>query len=148
MQVSSSENKKKFKFPDINRAMLNTILLVLIIVVISGGIGYAIGFQYGKKAGAQSLIGKVTDFLNPLNAVSDNPLFPSTTVGKVDSANASKITVVQPNGDKKNIAINSKTKITQQDKTLSVDAIKKDNPVTVFTTGKGDDLTATRIILR
>ena len=148
MQVSSSDNKKKYKLPQFNRALLNTLLLILIVITFSATIGGLIGYQFGKKAGAQATIGKVTDLLNPLNAISDNPLFPSTTVGKVYSIDGKTITVLQPNGNKKKISLSDKTKITEKDRVISTKEVKKDSSVTVFTTGKGDSTIASRVVVR
>jgi hypothetical protein len=148
MQVSSDQNQKTKKGLAINRSILNTLLLVILVVGLSASISGFVGYQLGKREGARLAVKKVTDFLNPLNAVSDNPLFPTTTIGKVSAISKTSVTVKQPNGSEKTIPLDSKTRVTQQDKNKSIDDVKKNTEVTVFANGKGDDTVANRIVIR
>lgn len=149
MQVSPAEDPSTNKKSSaINRSVLNTMLLVVILVVVSAGGGYAAGFQMGKKEGAKAAVKKVTDLLNPLNAVSDNPLFPQTILGKVADVSKSSITVTLANGEEKSVPLNEKTKVSQQDQAKSISDIKKDSQVTVFTTGKDKEKVANRVVIR
>lgn len=148
MQGSLDGNEKSKKSIRQLRPYLNTVLLLFIVVAISAGVGLGVGYQLGKREGARLAVRKVTDFLNPVNAVSDNPLFPSTTVGTTTAISESSITVKMPNGKEKKIPLNKQTRVTKQDKELSVKNVAKNSQVTVFAKGRDKDLIATRIVIR
>lgn len=148
MQTSTQDNQNNAKFGSIRRDILQTMLLVIIVVVLSGGIGYFAGFQMGRRQGGKDVVKKVTDLINPLNAISDNPLFPSTVLGVASEVNDTSIKVKQPNGSEKTIIVTDKTSVTKGDKTLTYKDVKKGASVTVLTTGKDKEQTATRIVIR
>lgn len=147
MQASTQDGQSNKGF-QIRRDLLQTILLVVIVIGLSAGAGYLAGFQMGKKEGARLAVKKVTDFINPLNAISDSPLTPGTVLGQVNSINDSSVTVKMANGKEKTVVITNKTTVTQGDKTLSVKDVKEGANVTVLTQGKDKDTTATRIVVR
>ena len=136
------------KSPRINGGMLNTVLLVVIVIFISAGTGYFAGYKMGQKSGAKKVVQKVTDLLNPLNAVSNNPLFPHTFVGKVTDINDNAITIKLANKEEKKVALTKTTKVSKQNKVLGIRDVKKDDQVTIFTIGKDSDTTANRVVLR
>ncbi len=148
MQTSSQDNQSNAKFGSIRRDILQTMLLVVIVVALSGAIGYFAGFQMGRRQGAKDAVKKVTDLINPLNAISDNPLFPSTILGTASAVNDTSITIKQANGSTKTIVVTDKTEVTKGDKTLTYKDVKKGANVTVLTVGKDKDQTASRIVLR
>ena len=148
MQVNAQEDQSSRKNSKIRRDVFQSVLLIFIIVVISLGAGYAAGFQMGKREGAKAAVKKVTDLINPLNAISDNPLFPGTVLGKVDSVSSTSLKVKLANGKEKTVVINEKTVVTKGDKTLSLKDVTKDASVTVLTQGRDREQTATRIVLR
>lgn len=148
MQASTQDNSSTNTSRRGRRDLLQTVLLVFIVVAISAGAGYLAGFQMGKREGAKAAVRKVTDFLNPLNAIADSPLTPGTLIGKVVEVNDSSIKVKLVNRDEKTVVVTDKTSVTQGDKTLNLKDVKKDADVTVLTQGKDKDQTATRIILR
>lgn len=119
---------------------------VIVLVIIGTGIGYVAGLQKGKELAKQEITKKVTDLLNPLNALSSNPLFPNSVVGKVTTANNTEITVKQINGETKKVKIDKDTNVTKQSKSVTASDIKAENEVTVIL--KKDSDTATRIIIR
>jgi hypothetical protein len=124
-------------------------LAVIVLVLAGTGIGYVAGIQTGKKLAAQEITKKVTDLLNPLNALSSNPLFPNSVVGKVTSASAKEITVKQINGESKKVVLGTSTQITKQAKEVSASEIKKDTNVTVILKKDNNETnTATRVIIR
>ncbi len=147
MQTSTQDSQPN-RGVRIRRDLLQTVLLVLIVVAISAGAGYAAGFQMGKREGGRLAVKKVTDYINPLNAISDNPLFPSTVLGEVVDITDTSIKIKQANGSEKTIVINDKTRVTKGSDSLSFKDVTKDSNVTVITTGKDKDQTATRIIIR
>ncbi len=148
MQASTQDGQPNSKNVRIKRDILQTVLMVAIVITISAGGGYFAGFQMGKREGARLAVKKVTDFINPLNAISDNPLFPSTVLGKVSGVSDTSVKVKQTNGKEKTIIVTDKTVVTKGDKTLSIKDVEKNAPVTVLTQGKDSDQTATRIVIR
>lgn len=131
-----------------NRSILNTVLLVFILIIVVGGGGYYAGFQMGKKQGAKALISQATDLLNPLKAISSNPAFPYTIIGKVTAVSEKEVSVKVPDGTVKKIALNDKTTVSTPKAVVKLSDIKKDSSVTVFTSGKGEDVVANRVIIR
>lgn len=123
---------------------------VVIALIASSGIAFYSGIQIGKKEAAKQINTKIGQFLNPLNALSSNPLFPNSVIGKVSTVNPKSITVKLINGKIETIQVSDKTLITQQTKTLKPSELKKDANVTVFTakTTNKKDLVASRIIVR
>jgi hypothetical protein len=119
-------------------------------LILSTGIAFYSGIQVGKREASKAINTKIGEFLNPLNALATNPLFPNSVVGKVSNINAKSITVRLINGKSETITIDDSTLITQQTKTLSASDIKKDANVTVFTAKatKKDNPVAARIIIR
>ena len=148
MQVNTQVDQSNRKNNKIRRDVFQSVLLVFIIVVISLGAGYAAGFQMGKRQGAKAAVQKVTDLINPINAISHNPLFPSTVLRKVSAVSETSLKVKLANGKDKTIVINEKTTVTKGDKTLTLKDVTKDANVTVLTQGKDREQTATRIVLR
>ena len=133
-----------------NKKQLTLIGVIVLSLVLSTGIAFYSGIQIGKREASKAINTKIGEFLNPLNALATNPLFPNSVVGKVSNINAKSITVRLINGKSETITIDESTLITQQTKTLSASDIKKDANVTVFTAKatKKDNPVAARIIVR
>jgi len=142
---NSLKTKKKRIF---DKGVVIIILLVTILVLLAGGAGFYAGNIYGQRKGTQAAVNKVTDLLNPLNAISSNAAFPYTVIGKVTKVSAKEVTVKLPNGEEKTVATTEKTKVTQGSDVKSLNDIKKDNNITIFTNGNGDDQVATRVVIR
>jgi Na+-transporting NADH:ubiquinone oxidoreductase subunit NqrC len=132
----------------IDKSAVVILLLVTIIVAGSGKYFYQRGFDKGTEQGKKDAVSNVTDILNPLNAISNSSVFPYTVIGKVTNASSTELTIKQPNGDIKKVALNDKTKVSQGTKVLSITDIKEDSSITAFTTGKDKDQVATRVVLR
>lgn len=147
MQASTQDNQSSKRVRK-QRDLLQTVLLVVIVIGMSLGVGYFAGFQMGKKEGARLAVEKVTDFINPLNAISNNPLFPSTVIGKVKSVESTSVTVALANGESKTVVVSDKTVVTKGDKTLGLKDVQKGGTVTILTQGKGSEQTAKRIVIR
>lgn len=148
LQAASAEKSSKQNSHSTFRSLLIIVLLGGIFSLLIGAGGYYIGYQIGKKEGARATVASVTDLLNPLKAISDNAAFPYTAIGKVSSVSKDKLTVKLPDGTEKSMALNDKTTVSNGTKILGVSDIKKDANVTAFTTGKGKDLIATRVVIR
>ncbi len=142
--TKNGKNRKVF----IDKSAVIIILLVTIIVAGSGRYFYQKGFDKGTEKGKKDAVSNVTDILNPLNAISNSSVFPYTVIGKVTKASTTELTIKQPNGDVKKVAMNDKTRVSQGAKVLSISDIKEDSSITAFTTGKDKDQVATRIVLR
>ncbi len=148
LQAAQEEKNSKKGNNSIFRSLLVIVLLGGIFSLLIGAGGYYIGYQIGKKEGARATVASVTDLLNPLKAISDNAAFPYTAIGKVSSVSKDKLTVKLPDGTEKTMALNDKTTVSNGSKILGVSDIKKDANITAFTTGKGKDLIATRVVIR
>lgn len=148
LQAASAEKTAKQGSHSTFRSLLIIVLLGGIFSLMVGAGGYYVGYQIGKKEGARATVASVTDLLNPLKAISDNAAFPYTAIGKVSSVSKDKLTVKLPDGTEKTMALNDKTTVSNGSKILGVSDIKKDENITAFTTGKGKDLVATRIVIR
>jgi len=133
-----------------NKKQFSLILGIVIAFVLGTGIAFYSGIQIGKREASKAINTKIGDFLNPLNALATNPLFPNSVVGKVSSINSKSITVKLINGKSETITIDDNTLITRQTKTLTAADIKKDANVTVFTAkaNNKDNPVAARIIVR
>ncbi len=147
MEVAPEQQRSR-KGLRLNRSIFNTIALVILLIGASAGVGYGVGYKTGQRDGAKQAVKKVTDYLNPLNAISDSPLFPGTIIGKVSSISKGSLELKMANGQSKKVILNENTKYTKTDKAISFNEIKKDADVTVFTTGKDSAQTATRVVLR
>jgi len=133
-----------------NKKQISLILGVVIAFVLGTGIAFYSGIQIGKREASQAINTKIGEFLNPLNALATNPIFPNSVVGKVTNVNGKSITVKLIDGKSETITIDSATLITRQTKTLTAGDIKKDANVTVFTSkAKNKEIpVASRIIVR
>jgi hypothetical protein len=153
MQVSSedqavSKKDKSRKLLGVDRGIVSIILLSLILILVSGGIGGFTGYQLGRRQGAKESVRKVTDLLNPFNAISNNPAFPYTVIGKVSDVSKTELNVKLPNGDGKKVVLDDKTQVSKGDKSLALSDIKKDAQVTVFTVKRNNVQVASRVIIR
>lgn len=137
--------KKKRIF---DKGTMIIVLLVFVLVGSAAGVGFWVGNLYGQRAGTRNAVSKVTDLINPINAISNNAAFPYTVIGKVSSIGSNEITVKLPNGDEKKVAVSSKTKVSQGSEVKTLNDVKKDANITVFTTGSGSDQIANRVIIR
>ena len=146
-QTVSAENGKNIGK---NKKQLTLISVIVLSLVLSTGIAFYSGIQIGKREASKAINTKIGEFLNPLNALASNPLFPNSVVGKVSNINAKSVTVRLINGKSETITIDDSTLITRQTQTLSASDIKKDANVTVFTAkaNKKENPVAARIIVR
>lgn len=142
---AQSKPRKKWVLP----------VVIVAIVLVSGLIGGAIGFWrgaiYGQKRAGTEAIRAVADIANPLNLLSNNPIFPNTFVGKVTDQSKTGITVKLANGETKKVIFDTNTQVTKGNSILTTNDLKKDASVTVLAKAKDNDkktLVATRIIIR
>jgi hypothetical protein len=141
IQLEPRQKKSKNKKPVLS------LLIILALVGISAG-SYYIGLRQGEKKGAEALTAKIADTLNPLNVLSNNPVFPNSAIGPITKVESDSITVRQANGNEKKLLITDRTQITQKTNTLSAKDLKKDQQVTVIFTKESNKEKATRIIVR
>lgn len=117
--------------------VLAVILAVALIVKVSYNKGYKSGQADGRKQVA-STSNLLNNLQSPFQSVS----------GKISGIDGAKITVDTTKGEKKTVVITDKTKITKKRTTLKQSDLKQKQSVTIFTQGSGDDLKATRIVVR
>lgn len=148
MEASSKDTPNATRRPKLRQNLQQVVILVVCIGLLTGGLGYFVGFQLGKKEGARLAVKKVTDFINPLNALANNPLVPGSVAGTVMSIDASSIQVKDTKNKEVTIPINGRTKVTKGETAVTMKEVLKDSQVTVLTTGKDKKLVATRIVIR
>ena len=156
MDISSGSNEKvkesksaspsKKKLTPKQRKIIFSIIVVLLLVFAGIGIykyaydkGYDKGMEAGKKASASK---SPTDLFSNLQ----NPF--KTLTGSVEKLEGEKLTITTSKGEVKTLKITDKTKRTKKTETLNKDSLTKGAKVTIFTTGEGDSLSATRIVVR
>jgi hypothetical protein len=124
--------------------------VALLGAAIGGGIGFWRGAIYGKRQATNQTLKTVANIANPLNLLANNPIFPNTVVGKITDKSSAGMSVKQVNGDVKKLNFDGSTQVTHDNKVLTVNDLKKDNDVTVFTkTGRnGKGLIASRVLIR
>ncbi len=130
------------------RHYAKSVVVITLLVGASAGIGYYTGFQKGKEQGGEAAIKKITEAINPLNLIANNPVLPGTVIGQVTEVGNNVITIKQVNGQEKRIALSESVQVTQQSNTLDISAVKQGNQVTVFVKKDGNKESATRIIIR
>ena len=145
---ANSDNTKQAKRKIFDKSLFIIVLLITILLAGAAGAGFYFGREYGRNEGTKEAVSKVTDLLNPVNALSNNASFPYTTVGKVVKVEAKSITVKQPNGEEKTVLVSEKTKVSQGSEVKSLSDVKKDANITIFSSGKGADQVANRVIIR
>lgn len=144
-QTSSNKKAnfiKSFHLTPKQRKIWLIVLLIFAIITILGGT-YLLGYKKGESIGEKR--GKAKSVANPFGAL-QNPFNSST--GKVAEIKEDAIVIDTNRGEKKTIKLDDKTKITRKTEILTKSDLKNDQKVTVFARGEGDDLTATRIVLR
>lgn len=149
MKVKFSSTKDTDR-NDTKRSVAPLILLSVLMLGIGAGLGYWQGYTKGKKSGVQAVTSRITNLINPLSALSNNPLLPNTVIGIVSNADSKEMTVKLANGDQKKVLLNDATVVTKEDKTIKLTDIKKGTAVTIFvkTDKKGGTQTANRVIIR
>lgn len=139
--------KGKFRLPHFSNRQLTVIIAVLATILVLGlFLGtYKLGYNHGYKAGEEK--GKQANRLDPLGLFRNgqNPL--SVETGKLEEVKDDSIVLDTSRGERKEIKLTDKTKITKKTDTLSKSDLKAGMKVSVFLSG-GDEPTATRIVLR
>ena len=133
--VSSSKQKK-------------TLLIVLGIMLLVGfflaygHMSYKKGYDIGKEAGKK----EVASTANLLSNLS-NP-FQSLSGNIVDVSDTS-LTIKTTKGEDKTITLNKSTKVSKDSNTqLKISDLEKNQNVSVYTSSKGNDQVASRVIIR
>lgn len=142
---TSTVTLKRTKF-----RLLIALVAILWILTLVGS--YVVGFNKGKLASANKLKSSIQNLINPLNALSNNAIFPSSIIGKVNSIAGNTVKIKLVNGTEKTVVLSKNTKITRAGKEVSISELKKDTNVTVFVltdekTNKPSDK-ASSVILR
>lgn len=137
-QQSSQQKSTLFKRVKITGPVIITVVVALFFVA-GTAMGYKYGYSNGKEAGEKTRSGAsmLSDIANPFPTIS----------GKVSEISNDKIVVSSSRGTKETVKVTNRTKVTKKKDTLQVSDIKKDQKVTVFTQGDGNDRTASRIII-
>ncbi len=125
-----------------------TLLIILSIIILFGlfiGYGhmsYKKGYNTGKEAGKKE-VASTTNLLNNLS----NPL--QSLSGKIVDVNNTSLTIKTTKGQDKTITLNKTTKVSKDSNTqLKISDLEKNQNVSVFTSAKGNDVVASRIIIR
>lgn len=148
---NQKDKKGKFRLPHFSNRQLTVIIAVLATILVLGlflgtyKLGYNHGYNHGYKAGEEK--GKQANRLDPLGLFRNgqNPL--SVETGKLEEVKDDSIVLDTSRGERKEIKLTDKTKITKKTDTLSKSDLKAGMKVSVFLSG-GDEPTATRIVLR
>lgn len=153
METSQHKSDPKVIPPAYHRKTKNihyakTLVAAILLVGLSGSVGYYIGFKKGKTEGGEAAIRKITEAINPLNLIANNPVLPGTVIGQVTAVGNNVLTVKQVNGQEKQISLSENIQVTQQSNTLDISAVKQGSQVTVFVKKEGSKELATRIIVR
>ena len=144
--ASQGKKTKKLRITSNQKKLLIILLTILIGIGLFAG-AYKLGYDKGYTKGEEH--GKTTTRSSGLNDFFQNPANPFRSVsGEIKSITADKIEVNSSQGEVKIIKITDKTKISKKTQTLKVADVKPEQKVTIFTQGEGDDLTATRIVVR
>lgn len=149
--VPKAEAESTPKPPKKTPLALIILLVIILTAAVSGSLGFWRGAMYGKQQATKETVRTLANIANPLNLLSNNPLFPNTIVGKVSDRTNSGMSVRLINGDVKKVVFDSKTQVTKGSSTLTLNDIKKDANLTVFTRtkdNKSSTLLATRILIR
>ncbi len=125
-----------------------TVLIILSIIILVGlfiGYGhmsYKKGYNTGKEAGKKE-VASTTNLLNNLS----NPF--QSLSGKIVDVNNSSLTILTSKGENKTITVNQSTKVSKKSNTqLKISDLEKNQNVSVYTSTKGNDLVASRVIIR
>ncbi len=146
--TKNSSRKVKLQLPKLTNQQLKLLIAILATIAVCGlllGI-YKLGYNQGYKAGEEK--GKQTNRLDPLGLFRNgqNPL--SVETGKVEEVKDDSIVLDTSRGERKEIKLTDKTKITKKTDTLSKSDLKAGLKVSIFTDGNKDQPAATRIVLR
>lgn len=133
---------KNFRSDKTGKRGLKTLIYALVgVLVVVGlfGFVYKKGYDAGQKS-AKS--GNIQDLLknnpNPFKVVSG-------TITKVDGDTLIVKTI--KDGDKK-VKLTDETKVTKKTEKLNKDALQPGVKVSVFTSGQGENLSATRVVIK
>lgn len=122
-------------------------ILVIALIVIAGASGYFVGYEKGKAKGGELALKKIGDLVNPLNLLANNPVFPSTSIGKVTKVNDKQITVRLANGEERKAELTDKTLVTKKTDAAKLGDVKQNDQVTLMTRQENQKTVATRIII-
>lgn len=133
--VSSSKQKK-------------TLLIVLGIMLLVGfflaygHMSYKKGYDIGKEAGKKevaSTANLLSNLSNPFQSLS----------GKIVDVNNTSLTIKTTKGENNTITLNKTTKVSKDSNTqLKISDLEKNQNVSVYTSSKGNDQVASRVIIR
>lgn len=144
---NQKDKKGKFRLPHFSNRQLTVIIAVLVTILVLGlFLGtYKLGYNKGYRAGEEK--GKQANRLDPLGLFRNgqNPL--SVETGKLEEVKDDSIVLDTSRGERKEVKLTDKTRITKKTDTLNKSDLKAGMKVSVFLSG-GDEPTATRIVLR
>ncbi len=144
---NQKDKKGKFRLPHFSNRQLTVIIAVLATILVLGlFLGtYKLGYNKGYRAGEEK--GKQANRLDPLGLFRNgqNPL--SVETGKLEEVKDDSIVLDTSRGERKEVKLTDKTRITKKTDTLNKSDLKAGMKVSVFLSG-GDEPTATRIVLR
>lgn len=141
LQLEPQHKKRKSSKPTI-------IAVGILILAAVGGSSFYAGLKLGEKRGAEIVAKKITDTLNPLNLLSNNPVLPGTVVGNISQVDSQSLTLKLANGDEKKLRLTDKTQVTQQSNTLKISDLKTGQQVTVFVKQDTKKDQALRVLVR
>jgi len=125
-----------------------TLLIILSIIILAGlflaygHMSYKKGYNTGKEVGKKE-VASTTNLLNNLS----NPF--QSLSGKIVDVNNSSLTILTSKGENKTITVNQSTKVSKKSNTqLKISDLEKNQNVSVYTSTKGNDLVASRVIIR
>lgn len=143
--MESAEITKQNKTTTKQQKTLLIVLGVIILVglfLAYGHMSYKKGYDTGKEAGKKevaSTANLLSNLSNPFQSLS----------GKIVDVNSTSLTIKTAKGENKTIALNKTTKVSKDSNTqLKISDLEKNQNVSVFTSAKGNDVVASRIIIR
>lgn len=144
-----SDSSKKFHLSSKQKKIWGSVFAVVLILIAFAGVykysydkGYDKGYKAGEQAGKKSSTSSAKDLFNNIQ----NPF--KTIVGTIEKVEGDKVTLSTSNGETKVIKLTDATKITKKTETLKRDSLTKGTKITVMTQGEGNDVSATRIVVR
>ena len=152
----STQGSEKRRNKLLSKQVVVPTVIVVAVLSVAGSyiLGYSKGHTAGQQASSKALRDGISNLINPINALSNNPIAPYTIIGKADSISGSKLTVKMVNGTSKTVVVTDKTKITKSGKTIKLSDIANNTNLTVFTqkqdanSSDKDSPNASRIIVR
>lgn len=144
---SKSTNKpsKSKKLSSKQKKLILALVAILLVILAFCGV-YKYSYNKGYKAGEANAKKNTASNAQDLIGNIQNPF--KTQTGQVEKLEGETLTITNSKGETKTIKITNSTKITKKTETLNKDALTKGTKVTIFTSGEGDNLSATRVVVR